>query len=278
MPAMSFKRPVSVIALIAAAALAGCETTGTGSAAGASPARSMVNDLPDAPLGDDPVSQATYWGARYEANPGNSDLAVRFSKALRGMGSLNEAGSLMARTMLEHPSDVGVLTEYSRVMLSARQGGDALGPIAQAISREPDNWELHSLEGVAYDQVGDFANATQSYERALAASPNNPNVLNNYGLSRALAGDPEGAEMLLRAAVAEPGATMQMRQNLALVLGVQGKFDEAGRVSRADLPPEAVENNVAYYRAMLTQPSAWNELEDGEDAGNEDAGGEEATP
>jgi len=274
MHATSFKKTVSLFALMGAIAVAGCETTETGSSsASADPARATASasSLPDAPLAEDALSQATYWGARYEEDPQSADMAVRFSTALRHLGSLDEAGSLMARTANEHPGDVAVMAEYARVLLAARRGREALQPLAQAISRDPDNWELYSLEGVAHDQEGNYAGATQSYEHALNKSPNNTTVLNNYGLSRALDGDLEGAEALLRAAVAEPGATAQMRQNLSLVLGLQGRFDEAERVARADLPPDAVENNVEYYRAMLTQNDTWEDLEAGNDGAEEGA-------
>lgn len=41
-----------------------------------------------------------------------------------------------------------------------------------------------------------------------------------------------------------------MRQNLSLVLGLQGKFPEAEKLMRQDLPPEVAENNLAYLRAV----------------------------
>ena len=51
-------------------------------------------------------------------------------------------------------------------------------------------------------------------------------------------------------AVALPGATVQIRQNLAYVLGIRGNLTEAERLVRADLPPEAANNNIAYLRAL----------------------------
>ena len=44
-----------------------------------------------------------------------------------------------------------------------------------------------------------------------------------------------------------------MRQNLALVVGLQGRFAEAETIARADLPPEEAAANVAYLRQMLAQ-------------------------
>ena len=42
-----------------------------------------------------------------------------------------------------------------------------------------------------------------------------------------------------------------MRQNLALVVGLQGRFAEAEKIARADLSPEEAAANVAYLRQML---------------------------
>ena len=44
-----------------------------------------------------------------------------------------------------------------------------------------------------------------------------------------------------------------MRQNLALVVGLQGRFGEAESIARADLPSNEAAANVAYLRQMLTQ-------------------------
>ena len=62
-------------------------------------------------------------------------------------------------------------------------------------------------------------------------------------------GDAARAEPLLRKAASQPGATAQERQNLALVLGLEGRFDEAEKLQRQDLPPDEVDNNLAYLRA-----------------------------
>ena len=76
--------------------------------------------------------------------------------------------------------------------------------------------------------------------------------MSNLGLSLALTGNPEDAEIYLRRAVVQPEAGARERQNLALVLSIQGKFDEARDVGAADLPDELVDANIDYFRAMLT--------------------------
>jgi len=91
-------------------------------------------------------------------------------------------------------------------------------------------------------------------------APENPAVLSNLGLSYALAKDLKQAEAILRRAAARPDAEGRVRQNLALVVGLQGRYQEAEEIARADLPPEAAAANVAYLREMLSGKSDWKKL------------------
>jgi len=56
----------------------------------------------------------------------------------------------------------------------------------------------------------------------------------------------------LRRAMERPGADARVRQNLALVVGLQGRFAEAETIARADLPPEQAAANVAYLQQMMS--------------------------
>ena len=56
-----------------------------------------------------------------------------------------------------------------------------------------------------------------------------------------------------------PNADSRVRQNLALVVGLQGRFDEAEKIASADLSPEQAAANVAYLKTMLAQQNSWAE-------------------
>ena len=45
---------------------------------------------------------------------------------------------------------------------------------------------------------------------------------------------------------------------LALVIGLQGRFDESRQLFAAELPPAQVEANMNYIRALLTQQNRWD--------------------
>jgi Flp pilus assembly protein TadD len=64
----------------------------------------------------------------------------------------------------------------------------------------------------------------------------------------------------LRRAAARPGADRRVRQNLALVVGLQGRFEEAEEIARSDLPPDEAAANVGYLREMLAQPNNWKKI------------------
>ena len=72
--------------------------------------------------------------------------------------------------------------------------------------------------------------------------------------------DLKRAEATLRRAVAQPNADPKVRQNLALVVGLQGRFAEAEKIARADLPEDEAAANVSYLRQMLSQQNDWKKM------------------
>ena len=89
--------------------------------------------------------------------------------------------------------------------------------------------------GLVADRLGDHDGAQTFYRGALKIAPGEPSVLSNLGLSYALTKQLPEAEAALREASASPRADARMRQNLALVLALEGKFAEAERISRQDM-------------------------------------------
>jgi Flp pilus assembly protein TadD len=88
-------------------------------------------------------------------------------------------------------------------------------------------------------------------------------VLSNLGLSYALSKKLPEAEATLRKAAAQPGAEPKVRQNLALVVGLQGRFQEAENIARGDLSPQEAAANVAYLQQMLAQQGGWQKRPNG---------------
>ncbi|MDP3495667.1 MAG: hypothetical protein Q8R82_21380, partial [Hyphomonadaceae bacterium] len=73
-------------------------------------------------------------------------------------------------------------------------------------------------------------------------------------------GKPGLAEQTLRQAIALPGADSRVTQNLVVVLGIQGKFEEAEKIAGPDMPKALMESNREYFRAMLNPSRKWETL------------------
>ncbi len=123
----------------------------------------------------------------------------------------------------------------------------------------PDS-KLVSAEGAILDQMGQAPEARRLYRKALDLKPNEPSILSNLGMSYVLEGDLKTAETYLTTASQAQGADSRVRQNLALVVGLQGRFEEAEQIAGQELSPEQAKANVAYLRNMLAQQNAWNQI------------------
>ena len=69
------------------------------------------------------------------------------------------------------------------------------------------------------------------------------------------------AEDILRFAASQRGADLRVRQNLALVLALEGKFKEAETVSAQDLSPQDSAENVLAIRNMISQSDTWKDIQ-----------------
>ncbi len=110
-----------------------------------------------------------------------------------------------------------------------------------------------SVQGAVLDQMGRHEEAQRYYASALKIIPDEPSVLSNLGLSYALSKDLKRAETTLRRAAETGRGDKRVRQNLALVVGLQGRFQEAETIARADLPPDEAAANASYLRQMMAQ-------------------------
>lgn len=204
----------------------------------------------------DPLTQSAFFNDQYNHNPANVQLGLYLSNALRAIGRNAEAADAAERALLVAPDNVDLLVAAARGRIAGGSAFYAIAPLQHAVALKGNNWQLYSLLGVAYDQVKRPDDAQGAWATALKLSPNNPAVLTNIAMSKVSAGDLAGAEPLLRTAAAQTGATLQIRQNLALVLGLEGKMPEAEKLLRQDLPPDQADANLAWLQQNLVSHGA----------------------
>jgi Flp pilus assembly protein TadD len=192
-------------------------------------------------------------GVRYRDNPNDADAAIAYAHALRATEQRAQAVAVLEQASIRNPRYMPLLGAYGRALAEAGQYQQALATLDRA--HQPDNpdWRILNVQGAVLDQMGRHADAQSHYASALKIVPDEPSVLSNLGLSYLLTKDLKNAEITLRRAVAQPNAGPKVRQNLALAVGLRGRFEEAEKIARADLPENEAAANVSYLRQMLAQ-------------------------
>ena len=199
-----------------------------------------------------------YWGKKHKEQPTDLAPALNYAKDLKALGQRQQALEVLQQASIYHGQDRGLASEYGRLALEVDQIGIAKQMLAIADDPVSPDWHVVSARGTVLAKEGKYRDAITLYEKALNLSADQPSVLNNLAMAHAMNGDAAKAEEILRR-LDTKGGSAKTRQNLALVLSLQGKFDEARQVSAKDLGPEGAQQNVEYMRRMVKvqQASDW---------------------
>ncbi len=216
----------------------------------------------------DALSRSVFWTDQADIDPRDPVAGVKAAQALRDLGRYDQAAEIAQGVLVVQPGNVDAMLEVGRAHLARGQAFYGVAALEQARAARPGDWQVWSLLGTAYEQVRRPDDARAAWAQALAISPDNPAVLTNMAMSAMTKGDAATAEPLLRRAAAQPGASLKVRLNLAMVLGLTGKMDEAEQILRRDLPPEAADANLQWLRDRtngtgVEQARTWGSLQGG---------------
>lgn len=197
-------------------------------------------------------------GARYKQKPRDKATLIHFSAALRANGQPEQAVAVLESGLAGFGNDPDIKVAYAKALAAAGRFQQALTVVDGAIDPAMPDWNALSVKGAILDQSGRNQEARQLYQQALISAPDEASLYANLGLSFAMTNELPEAEAHLHKAVRMRGSTSQIRQNLALVVGLQGRFDECRALFAAELAPDQVEANMSYIRALLTQQNRWD--------------------
>ena len=249
-------RLLASVALLVALAAGGCSTMNGSSDSTGSVAAAPRNEA-------DWRRDMQVYGEHYRVNPSDADTAIHYAQALRAVGQRAQAAAVLEQAAIHNPQNRAVLGAYGRALADNGSYQQALEVLNRAHAPDQPDWRILSVQGAVLDQMGRHKEAQRHYASALRLMPDEPSVLSNLGLSYALAKDLMQAEATLRRAAEQPGAEPKVRQNLALVVGLQGRFQEAETIARGDLSPNEAAANVAYLRQMLAKQGEWKKNQRG---------------
>ena len=241
-----------LLAGVAALALSACATNRSTMSARSPDFSGQTSEQAQTTLGE--------LGARYKKSPKDKATIIYYSAALRANGQNDQAVAVVERGMTAFGRDGDMRVAYAKALSAAGRFPQALQVLDDTIDPASPDWNALSVKGAILDQMGRNDEARQLYQQALAIAPGEAGIYANLGLSYAMTNDLNEAEATLSRAVQLRSATSKVRQNLALVVGLQGRFDESRKLFAAELPPEQVESNMNYIRALLTQQNRWDAI------------------
>src|SRR3954451_19994476 len=258
----------AAVTAVLAAGLGGCQTMSdiTGSLTSSSSSRAQA-------VPDDPQRAVEVYGDRYRANPKDAEAAWGSGQALRATGQRAQAAAVLEQASLAHSGNKALLAAYGRALADNGNSQAAFDVLGRAHSPANPDWRILSVQGTTLDKMAKHeearrffwgratilekrakhGEARRYYMAALKIVPEEPSVLSNLGLSYMLTRELPQAEETLRRAYSNPRADGRVRQNLALVVGLQGRFAEAETIAKGDLPADEATANVAYLQEMLSR-------------------------
>jgi Flp pilus assembly protein TadD len=192
-----------------------------------------------------------YWGQEFAKNPNDLKSALSYARNLKAMGERQKALSVLQQASLMHSADTELAGEYGRLALDMDQVALAGKLLEVADNPTAPDWKVISARGTVLAKQGKYKDAVPYYERALTLAQNHPSLLNNLAMAYAMSGEPKRAEDLLRQASTDDTVSPKVRQNLALVLGLQGKHDEAKAIASQDLSTESAASDTSFMRSMV---------------------------
>ena len=249
--------PAMAMLLVSALALAACQSK--------TAELDPLDPMTTASTGSASLKATSAAAENWQKDPGNSAKTMAYVAQLEGIGQTDRKLEVLQRATSANPKDQQLQSFYGKALAESGRLTEATNVLESSVQAENADWKTFSALGSTYDQQARHKEARVQYQRALDLAPGEASILNNLGMSFALEGNLKKAEETLRQAVALPAAQKlpRVRQNLALVVGLQGRFEDAREIASKDLPPAEVEANMAFLQTMLAQPNTWQQLKAG---------------
>jgi Flp pilus assembly protein TadD len=170
---------------------------------------------------------------------------------------LPESKSSSAPLKPKQVADVQVA--YGRTLERQGQEEAALRAYQDAVKSDPSRADAYARLAVLHDKRGKFAESAMYYDKALKASPGDPEVFCDKGYSLYLQHNLDAAETALRQAIALKPGFPRAHNNLGLVLGHKGRRSEAlGEFAKAGCNLADAHLNLAF---VLAVDGRWDEAQ-----------------
>jgi Tfp pilus assembly protein PilF len=202
--------------------------------------------LLDAAIADGRLEDARQMMAPMWAS-GAPQVTLRGAELALAAGSLPEAADGFLG-LVDGPLAAAARQGLGITRLKQGRAAEAKAELEQAVALDPGQPRAWNALAVLADRSRDWAAADAAYAKAIAAAPGDASLLANRGWSMLMRGHPVAAERDLATALQMAPGLQSARTNLALARAMQGRYEDAFRLS--DKKTLAADLNTVGYAAM----------------------------
>lgn len=179
---------------------------------------------------------------------GKVEHLIGAARNLRYHGSSKDGLAVLLADFNRFESNAPYRLELGKTRIAAGKETEAITDLEYAASKLPGRWEPYSALGIAHDLNEDYTAAHEAYSRAVVLSDEDPAVMNNFAISKALSGDIKGAITFLQDHPRAIRRSPHIRQNLAMFMAITGDDETASELARMDLDEEQAARNMEFFK------------------------------
>ena len=204
----------------------------------------------------DPVTAISLYEQALMMDPTSEEAQRRLAPTQQSVGAGVSALDTYRRAAEQSPDDPLALRRLGNALIAETYPERAMPYLEKSIALADAPQTRNSL-GVAFDMLGQHRQAQEQYRVAMTLAPTDLDLANNLALSMALNGEFDTAIAMAQDVSTTVGAGSRHRQTFALVLGLAGRETQAAEVAGMDLSPDQVAANLEYYQLLRSvEPSS----------------------
>jgi len=168
----------------------------------------------------------------------------------------------LPQTQLANPVGQELAIAWETAQLAEQRGLDseAIAAYRQVRAADPTRPGVAHALAVLYDRSAMTDAAAREYQTALMENPKDANLHCDHGYFLYSTGNLQQAETVLRESLRLQPEHRQATINLALVIGKQGRFDEAEQLFTRAIGPAAALHNVGMLKLQAGQSTTGGEM------------------
>jgi Flp pilus assembly protein TadD len=184
------------------------------------------------------------------ADPKSPLPPAALGDTLRQLKQYDDAEQVYREALERNPYSGMALQGYGILLIEQNQPDAAITALTPAVDENAADHRVFNVLGIAYDVLGDHTQAQNQYLAGLAINPESKSLRNNMALSLVLQERYDAAIEQVQRLLTGSEADEPYLHNLALVYGLAGRMENAAALLRQMLPEADVANNLAYYQNL----------------------------